>query len=76
MRKRFAAFAVFVFATVLFALPAPAWAVEHKGINVNGVDIVADDDNIVKCGNGTAKYDPTTGVLTLTDADITKGAIK
>lgn len=73
MRKRFAAFAVSVFATVLFALPAPAWAVEHKGINVNGVDIVADDDHIVECGNGTAKYDPTTGVLTLTNAKITKG---
>lgn len=73
MRKKFAAFAVFVFATVLFALPAPAWAVEHKGINVNGVDIVADDDHIVECGNGTAKYDPTTGVLTLTNAKITKG---
>ena len=73
MRKKFAAFAVFVFATVLFALPAPAWAVEHKGINVNGVDIVADDDHIVACGNGTAKYDPTTGVLTLTNAKITKG---
>lgn len=73
MRKKFAAFAVFVFATVLFALPAPAWAVEHKGINVNGVDIVADDDHIVACGNGTAEYDPTTGVLTLTNAKITKG---
>lgn len=73
MRKRFAAFAVSVFATVLFALPAPAWAVEHKGIDVNGVDIVADADHIVACGNGTAKYDPTTGVLTLTNATITKG---
>ena len=73
MRKRFAAFAVFVFATVLSALPAPAWAVEHKGINVNGVDIVADADHIVKCGDGTAEYDPVTGELTLTDAKITKG---
>ena len=73
MGKKLATIMACAFAAVLFAVPAPAWAVEHKGINVNGVDIVADDDHIVECGNGTAEYDPTTGVLTLTNAKITKG---
>ncbi|MBM6675697.1 hypothetical protein H6A07_02915 [Olsenella uli] len=73
MGKKLATIAACAFAAVLFAVPAPAWAVEHKGINVNGVDIVTDDDHIVKCGDGTAEYDPTTGVLTLTNAKITKG---
>ena len=73
MGKKLATIVACAFAAVLFAVPAPAWAVEHKGINVNGVDIVADDDHIVECGNGTAEYDPTTGVLTLTNAKITKG---
>lgn len=74
MGKKLATIAACAFAAVLFAVPAPAWAVEHKGINVNGVDIVADDDHIVECGDGTAEYDPKTGVLTLTDAEITKGS--
>ena len=73
MGKKLATIMACAFAAVLLAVPAPAWAVEWKGINVNGVDIVEDDDHIVECGDGTAEYDPKTGVLTLTDAEITKG---
>lgn len=39
---------------------------------VNGVDIIADEDNIVKCGEGTAVYDHKTNTLTLKNATIDK----
>nr|WP_239471179.1 hypothetical protein [Olsenella uli] len=43
-------------------------------IVVNGVDIVADEDNIVSCGEGYATYDPEKNVLTLSNAVIDQGA--
>ena len=73
MTRRLAAILACAFAAVLFAAPAPAWAVDHNGISVNGVDIVADEDHVVECGDGTAVYNPETGVLTLTNAVITEG---
>lgn len=75
MRKRFAAFAVFVFATVLLALPAPAWAYSSTpstAIFVNGEDITTAEGNRVVCGDGYAAYYPATGVLTLHGAHITE----
>lgn len=75
MRKRFAAFAVFVFATVLFAVPAPAWAYSSTpstAIFVNGEDITTVEGNRVACGSGYAAYDSATGVLTLHSAHITE----
>lgn len=41
---------------------------------VNGVDIIADDDNTIECGGGTAVYDIPTTTLTLTNALITTGS--
>ena len=43
-------------------------------IVVNGVDIVADEDNTVSCGEGYATYDPEKNVLTLSNAVIDQGA--
>lgn len=74
MARKLAFLVACALAALVLTVPVPAWAVEWRGINVNGVDIVADDDHIVECGDGTAEYDPKTGVLTLTDAEITKGS--
>lgn len=73
MARKLAFLVACALAALVLTVPAPAWAVEWRGINVNGVDIVADDDNTVQCGEGTAEYNPTTGELTLTNATITKG---
>lgn len=73
MARKLAFLVACALAALVLTVPVPAWAVEWRGINVNGVDIVADDDNTVQCGEGTAEYNPTTGVLTLTNAKITKG---
>lgn len=72
MGNRSGALLACAFAVALCAVPQMAWAADHNGIDVNGVDIVADEDHRVECGDGFAKYDPDTGVLTLTDAEITK----
>lgn len=40
---------------------------------VNGVDIVADSDHTVECGDGVAVYDVESQVLTLTDASLDQG---
>ena len=73
MARKLAFLVACALAALMLTVPAPAWAVEWRGINVNGVDIVADADHIVECGEGTAEYNPTTGVLTLKNAEITKG---
>ena len=41
-------------------------------LTVNG-EIVTDDNLEIKCGDGTAKYDPKTNTLTLTNAVLTNG---
>jgi glucan-binding YG repeat protein len=52
-------------------MPATVLADENVDVLwVNGVDIVAADNNTVACGNGTAVYDRAAGTLTLTDAVI------
>lgn len=40
-------------------------------VEVNDIDLVADDDHTIACGEGTAVYDPATQTLTLTNAQIT-----
>lgn len=73
MGKRFAAVLACMFATALVVAPAPAQAAALADeIIVNGVDIVSDPDNYVQCGAGYARYDPSTGVLTLHDAEVTQ----
>ena len=72
MGKRLAALAACAFAVVLVAAPATAQAATAEQIIVNGVDIVSDPDNYVQCGAGYARYDPSTGVLTLHDAEVTQ----
>lgn len=74
MARKLAFLVACALAALVLTVPAPAWAVEWRGINVNGVDIVEDDDHIVECGEGTAEYNPRTGVLTLKNAEITKGS--
>lgn len=71
-RAGVAALLVSTVAAALFAIPTSALAVEHKGINVNGVDITTAEDHTVKCGDGFAEYDPQTGILTLNNAEITQ----
>ena len=63
----------FALAAALAAIlvPVTAWA-DAPSIWIMGVDIVADPDHEVQCGEGTATYDPDTGVLTLENATITK----
>lgn len=73
MARKLAFLVACALAALVLTVPAPAWAVEWRGINVNGVDIVKDADHIVECGEGTAQYNPRTGELTLTNAEITKG---
>lgn len=73
MGKRFAALIACAFAAALFALPTPAHAAAMADeIIVNGVDIVTAPNNYVQCGAGYASYDPTTGALTLHDAEVTQ----
>lgn len=75
MRKSFATFAACVVAMVMLAAPVPAWAYSNTpptAIYVNGEDITVDDDRRVDCGDGHATWDEETGVLTLSDATITK----
>lgn len=72
MREKIGALAVCAFAALLFVAPLPAQAATQGEIEVNGIDIVKEaEDNYVQCGDGYAKYDPETGVLTLHNADIT-----
>ena len=73
MREKIGALAVCAFAALLFAAPLPAQAATRGEIEVNGIDIVKEaEDNYVQCGEGYAKYDPETGVLTLHDAELTE----
>ena len=73
MKKKLAALLACMFATALVVAPAPAQAAALADeIIVNGVDIVSDPDNYVQCGAGYARYDPSTGVLTLHDAEVTQ----
>ena len=45
---------------------------EEPAIWIQGVNILDDSDYTVECGNGSASYDPGTGVLTLDNATITQ----
>ena len=73
MKKKLAALLACMFATALVVAPAPAQAAALADeIIVNGVDIVSDPDNRVECGKGYASYNPSTGVLTLHDAEVTQ----
>jgi glucan-binding YG repeat protein len=52
-------------------LPATVMAEEpDEFILVNGQNILEAENNTVQCGEGTAKYDPSSGVLTLDNAVI------
>ncbi len=73
MGKRLATLVAFVFAAAMLAVPTPAQAAAlADGIVVNGVDIVTAPNNYVQCGAGYASYNPSTGVLTLHDAEVTQ----
>lgn len=53
-------------------MPLTALAEETPAIWIQGVNILADEDHRVNCGDGFASYDPDSGVLTLNNATITK----
>ena len=71
LEKWLAAIAVLIGMAVL---PATVSAAEpDKVLWVNGQNILEAEDNTVLCGEGTAKYDPASGILTLEDAVINTG---
>ncbi|BFL48600.1 hypothetical protein [Lactonifactor longoviformis] len=71
--KCLAAMAVLIGIAVL---PATVRAAEpDKVLWVNGQNILEAEDNTVPCGEGTAKYDPASGILTLEEAVINTGAV-
>lgn len=57
--------------TVMFSLVQLPVHADSNKVWVNGVNIVADADNTVECGNGIASYDVDTNTLTLNNAQIT-----
>ena len=57
---------------VIALIPATVFADTGYGLYVNGEQFTSEKLSI-KCGDGTATYDPDTATLTLNDAAITKG---
>ena len=57
---------------VIALIPATVFADTGYGLYVNGEPFTSEKLSI-KCGDGTATYDPDTATLTLNDAAITKG---
>ena len=57
---------------VIALIPATVFAVTNYDLYVNGEQFTSEKLSI-KCGDGTATYDPDTETLTLNDAAITKG---
>ena len=57
---------------VIALIPATVFAVTNYDLYVNGEQFTSEKLSI-KCGDGTATYDPDTATLTLNDAAITKG---
>lgn len=57
---------------VIALIPATVFAVTNYDLYVNGEQFTSEKLSI-KCGAGTATYDPDTATLTLNDAAITKG---
>lgn len=57
---------------VIALIPATVFAVTNYDLYVNGEQFTSEKLSI-KCGDGTATYDPDTATLTLNDATITKG---
>ena len=57
---------------VIALIPATVFADTGYGLYVNGEPFTSEKPSI-KCGDGTATYDPDTATLTLNDAAITKG---
>ena len=57
---------------VIAMIPATVFADTGYGLYVNGEQFTSEKLSI-KCGDGTATYDPDTATLTLNDAAITKG---
>ena len=57
---------------VIALIPATVFADTGYGLYVNGEPFTSETLSI-KCGDGTATYDPDTATLTLNDAAITKG---
>ena len=57
---------------VIALIPATVFADTGYGLYVNGEPFTSEKLSI-KCGDGTATYDPDTETLTLNDAAITKG---
>ena len=56
-------------------MPLTALAEETPAIWIQGVNILADEDHRVDCGDGFASYDTDSGVLTLNNAAITKPSV-
>lgn len=56
-------------------MPLTALAEETPAIWIQGVNILADEDHRVDCGDGFASYDSDSGVLTLNNAAITKPSV-
>lgn len=50
----------------------PARAEDETELWVNNIDLLADADKSIACGNGTVSYDDTTKTLTLNNAQITE----
>ncbi len=69
MKKRILSL-VLVFIMVMSVCPTLSFAAADEA-TVNGVDLIADEDHTIECGDGTATYDPDTKVVTLTNATIT-----
>ena len=55
---------------VLVLALAPVTAFAAGELEVNGVDILTADSYTVRCGEGTAVYDPDNAILTLTNATL------
>lgn len=59
-------------ALVLSVLCINTFAATPQALWVNGVDMLADEDHIVACGEGTAVWDRASNILTLTNATVTE----
>ena len=57
------------------AFESKAYASVVPTLNVNGTNILNDDDHRIDCGTGFAEYNPNTQVLTLTNATISQSSI-
>lgn len=59
--------------TILDRMEAPTTESNVQRLIVNDVDVLASENKADVLGNGTVSFDPQTGVLTLNNANLTKG---